>query len=110
MIILLTGDEPYTIAKYKRIRKSIGYAIDRQKLIDTAFFGFALDSQTVVPRSLLGESAGEIEGYSYDPDLAKALLEKAGWRDEDGDGIREKDGRALRLVLINGFPDSSANG
>lgn len=27
--------------------------------------------------------------YSYDPDLAKQMLEEAGWTDEDGNGVRE---------------------
>ena len=38
-----------------------------------------------------------IQAESYDPAAAAALLESAGWIDNDGDGVREKDGQ--RLVL-----------
>lgn len=36
----------------------------------------------------------------YDTAQARRLLEAAGWRDTDGDGIREKDGRPFRFTLI----------
>ena len=36
----------------------------------------------------------------YDTTQARRLLEGAGWRDADGDGIREKDGRPFRFTLI----------
>ncbi|HEX6373623.1 MAG TPA: ABC transporter substrate-binding protein [Longimicrobium sp.] len=36
----------------------------------------------------------------YDTAQARRLLEEAGWRDANGDGIREKDGRPFRFTLI----------
>ena len=36
--------------------------------------------------------------WDYDLEKAAALLEAAGWRDENGDGVREKDGVRLSLV------------
>jgi peptide/nickel transport system substrate-binding protein len=38
-----------------------------------------------------------LENYPYDPDQAKALLDKAGWVDANGDGVREKDGVVLEI-------------
>ena len=36
----------------------------------------------------------------HDPDSARALLEAAGWRDTDGDGVREKGGKRLSFTLL----------
>ena len=39
----------------------------------------------------------DLQPYTFDQDAAMALLEEAGWVDEDGDGVREKDGVRLSL-------------
>ncbi len=41
----------------------------------------------------------DIAPYSYDPEAAMQILEDAGWVDEDGDGIREKDGVSLSFTI-----------
>jgi len=43
--------------------------------------------------------ADDIQPYSYDPESAAQLLEDAGWVDEDGDGVREKDGVRLSFTI-----------
>jgi peptide/nickel transport system substrate-binding protein len=49
------------------------------------------------------------EPFSYDPEMAMDLLEQAGWRDEDGDGIRERNGEELRFgILITGESEPNA--
>ena len=104
--VLLTGEDPYDLPQDVFLREAIGYAIDRQVIINAVFGGFAATSQTLIPAGVLGSFADRVKGYTYDPEQAAALLEEAGWRDTDGDGIREKDGRELRLELISGFPNA----
>lgn len=41
-----------------------------------------------------------MQPLGYDTVRAKQLLEASGWHDSNGDGIREKDGRPFRFVLL----------
>jgi peptide/nickel transport system substrate-binding protein len=60
-----------------RIRKAINYAIDRDALVEYILEGYGSVAQSpFLPTLPWGTN--EIEGYSYDPDTAKALLEEAG--------------------------------
>ncbi|MCB0155956.1 MAG: ABC transporter substrate-binding protein [Anaerolineae bacterium] len=108
--ILSTGEPPRDITNDILVRRAIGYAIDRQAVIDTAFDGRAVESQTLIPAGVLGEYATQVEGFSYDPEQAEALLEEAGWVDGDGDGVREKEGRRLTLEMVSGYPTANDNG
>ena len=110
IMVLLTGEEPYDLTQDIQIREALGYAIDRQAILDVSFDGYAEASQLFSPPGVLGQYANRIIGYKFDPNLAEALLAGAGWTDSDGDGIREKEGRELTLEFINGFPAGPENG
>jgi peptide/nickel transport system substrate-binding protein len=42
----------------------------------------------------------KVRRYEFDPGHAKTLLDSAGWRDSDGDGIRDQGGKPLSFTLI----------
>jgi peptide/nickel transport system substrate-binding protein len=62
----------------KALRQALNYAIDRKRMVDTAFAGVG------VPQSLLWLDTSEAfepakkDFYSYDPEKAKSLLSQAG--------------------------------
>jgi peptide/nickel transport system substrate-binding protein len=78
-----------------RVREAIELAIDRQLLIDTLFYGLYEIPATYWHGTIFDNP--DIEPRPYDPDEARALLESAGWVDENGDGIREQNGVDLTL-------------
>jgi peptide/nickel transport system substrate-binding protein len=110
LMMLLTGDPPHDLTQDILVREAVGYAIDRQQIVDNSFDGYAVPSQLFGPPGVLGGYADRIVGYQYDPVRARSLLDQAGWRDGDGNGIREKSGRKLTLEFINGFPAGPENG
>lgn len=104
------ADSAHPALRDVAVRRAIGYAVDRQAVIDGGFAGLASDAQTLVPPRLLGEeNAQAIEGYTHDPERARRLLDQAGWTAAGG-GVRSKGGTELRLTLVNGFPSSQDHG
>lgn len=75
----------------KRIRNAIDWAINYQAIIEYAMGGLARRQMSLVP-NVAGKwswQPGEDVIRSYNPDRAKEILDKAGYVDIDGDGIRE---------------------
>lgn len=101
-----SADAPHPILGDQRVREAITLAVNRERINQELLEGrvFDIDSPFDV-----GWMACEVEPFTHDPEAAKALLEEAGWRDEDGDGIREahgvegvEDGTPLSLMM-NGY-------
>lgn len=71
-----------------RVRQALHYAIDFDAVNQGAFFGS--DFQVAAfsrPQSWALNT--DLAPYPYDVERAAALLEEAGWTDQDGDGVRE---------------------
>lgn len=86
----------------KRVRQALLFAIDREALREAVYFGFGQVPNGLFPTQFW---AADLDGitaqYAYDPDRANALLDEAGWVDEDGDGVREKDGLKLQPGMLS---------
>lgn len=83
----------------KGVRQALLTALDRQEIIDEALSGQGLVAHSPMLLNSWAYHRG-IKEYAYDPEGAKELLEEAGWRDEDGDGVREKEGMELEFILL----------
>lgn len=82
--------------KDKRVRQAFIYGLERQKVIDTYFQGYAsLVNVPITPVSWAYTEEG-INKYEYNLEKAKKLLDEAGWK-AGSDGIREKDGQKLKV-------------
>lgn len=64
----------------KEVRQAINYAIDKQAIIDALYSGYATPAKNLIPPNYLGYN-DDVEGYDYDPEKAKELLSKAGFKD-----------------------------
>lgn len=84
-----------------RVRQAICCAVDRQALVESILYGYGVPAKGPIGYSAeIPWCDPSIPGYDYDLKKAKELLQAAGYKDADGDGIVEKDGKPLRLSLV----------
>ncbi len=90
----------------RRVRRALTLAIDRRELLRTMNLPEEIPI-TDAPYTTRQFRRGELpDPLPYDPREAGRLLDEVGWRDSDGDGIREREGEELRFrVLVPGVPD-----
>ena len=62
------------------VRRAINMAIDRKAIVDSVFQGMGQIAQSVLPPTMWGYN-GSIDGYGYDVEAAKKLLDDAGVKD-----------------------------
>ena len=78
------------------VRRAMAHLMDRQAILDNIEKGRG--QIAVCPtKPVYREYSHDIEPRLYDPALARKILQEAGWKDTDGDGILDRNGRALEF-------------
>jgi len=89
------GYEPAKVA----LRRAIAMAYDRAADIRQLANGQALAADQPVPPGLFGHDASIGRSVPFDPQGARTLLDRFGYKDRNGDGYREMpDGKPLTIV------------
>jgi peptide/nickel transport system substrate-binding protein len=82
------------------VRRAMTQAIDRQRLHQALGLPAGLPLTDGVFTNCQFEARELVPPWPFDPGEARRLLDEAGWRDEDGDGVLEKGGHPLAFTLI----------
>jgi peptide/nickel transport system substrate-binding protein len=83
-----------------RIRRALAMTVDKKRLAGLIHLGFARPGLSVVMDGTPFYYNDQIKRYGFNPQGANKLLDEAGWKDSDGDGIRDRDGQALEITLL----------
>ncbi|MEJ2697605.1 MAG: peptide-binding protein [Candidatus Sulfobium sp.] len=96
----------YPLFEDRRVRHAIAYAIDKSEIVDVVLFGLgSVATGPYVPHTWPYNP--NVRRYPYNPEKAKRLLAGAGWRDTDGDGIIDKDGRPFEFTVLTNMGNTS---
>ena len=83
-----------------RVRRALTLAINRRELLRVLNMWEHLPVIDVVYTERQYWQRELPKPLPYDRELAGRLLDQAGWRDLDGDGVREREGRQFRFSLM----------
>lgn len=73
----------------KSLRQAMAYALDNDAVGQKFYSGLRSGANSLIPPVFADVHDADLEGYTYDTDKANKLLDDAGYKDVDGDDIRE---------------------
>ena len=80
------------------LRQAIAYAIDPDTAGKNLYNGLQHGTNSIIIPFFKDIYNKDQEGFDYNPEKAKKILDDAGYKDVDGDGLREnKDGSKLKI-------------
>ncbi|MFZ5917122.1 MAG: ABC transporter substrate-binding protein [Chloroflexota bacterium] len=82
------------------VRQALALALDRERLLEVALDGRGALLNAPWPDAHWALDGAPPDAPGYDPERARQLLAETGWRDADGDGLLEKDGRRLQVSIL----------
>ena len=83
------------------LRQAIAYALDIDQAGKSLYNGLQRGTNSLIIPFFKDIYNKDQEGFTYNPEKAKKMLDDAGYKDVDGDGLREnKDGSKLTINFI----------
>ncbi len=82
-----------------RVRQAFAHAINKTDLIDGVLLGLGREATGPYKPGTWAYNPN-VKRYSHDVAKARELLAEAGWKDTDGDGVLDKDGKPFAFELL----------
>lgn len=89
------------------VRLALAHATDKQKLIDVILLGLGTPGLTLIPDGLGVWYNDSIKDYEFDVAKANQILDEAGYKDTDNDGVRELPDGSRPLTFRMNWPSDS---
>lgn len=90
---------PHPIFGNRELRRALTMATDRATVVRSVYDSLALPALGPTVRAY-PTTDPNLPQIPYDLPRARQILDSLGWRDRDGNGVRERNGRPLRFTLL----------
>jgi len=88
------------VLKDEKFRQAISWAVDKQKIVETCFGGYAQVGESILTPTVDYSWTPPADiAFGYDLEKAKQMLDAAGYTDSTGDGWRDDAGKKITLRL-----------
>ncbi|HYG63022.1 MAG TPA: ABC transporter substrate-binding protein [Thermoanaerobaculia bacterium] len=82
------------------VRRALTLAIDRQSIADTLWGELGRVASSPISTGFWGHDRS-LRPWPYDPEQAKRILAARGWKDSDGDGILDRNGKRFSFEILS---------
>lgn len=84
------------------LRRAMAYAMNNEEVAEVFYNNLRMAANSLIDPAHNTFWNSELEGYKYDPEKAKKILDEAGYVDVDGDGMREDtNGNKLKINFLS---------
>jgi peptide/nickel transport system substrate-binding protein len=90
---------PHPIFGNRELRRALTMATDRATIVRSVYDSLALPALGPTVRAY-PTTDPNLQQIPFDLARARAILDSLGWRDQNGDGVRERNRRVLRFSLL----------
>jgi peptide/nickel transport system substrate-binding protein len=91
----------------RNVRLALAHATDKKKLIDVVLLGYGTPGLTLIPDGLGMWYNSSIKDYDFNVAEANQILDDAGYKDANGDGIRDMPDGSQSLTFRVQWPSDS---
>lgn len=82
------------------VRRALTLALDRKAIVDTILMGYGQVGASPIVSEVWAHDRS-IQPLPYDPAEARRILAAKGWRDSNGDGVLDRNGKPFAFELIS---------
>lgn len=91
----------------RSVRLALAHAVNKKEAVDIIMLGMASTGLTLIPDSLVPWYNDTMQDFPFDIAKANQLLDDAGYKDTDGDGVRQMPDGANPLIFRLNWPNDS---
>ena len=90
---------PHKLFGKKEVRIALTHAINRKEILEEYLYNYGELAATPISPIFKTYINSDIEQYNYDPEKARKILAKEGWRDSNNNGVIDKNGIEFEFTL-----------
>ncbi|MEW5771919.1 MAG: peptide-binding protein [Thermodesulfobacteriota bacterium] len=83
----------------KAVRQALAHAVDKEEIVKGVLLGLGQPAEGPYKPGTWAYN-DKLKPWPYDPAKARAMLAEAGWRDSDGDGVLDRDGKPFAFTIL----------